>query len=82
MPADPRRAAAVREAGETRRDQPERLGLRPVAGVGGERRHLAAGELWEINNWRVHHVENRGESDRVHLLIDWDAPATSRRDAA
>lgn len=50
--------------------------------VGGERRHLAPGELWEINNWRVHHVENRGESDRVHLLVDWDAPATSRRDAA
>ena len=22
--------------------------------IGGERRHLAAGEVWEINNWRVH----------------------------
>jgi hypothetical protein len=48
--------------------------------VGGERRHLAAGEVFEINNWRVHHVENRGPTDRVHLLVDWNAPATSRRD--
>lgn len=48
--------------------------------VGGERRHLACGELWEINNWRVHHVENRGAADRVHLLVDWNAPAASRRD--
>ena len=48
--------------------------------VGGERRHLARGEVWEINNWRVHHVENRGDADRVHLLVDWNAPATSRRD--
>ena len=49
--------------------------------IRGERRHLAAGEVWEINNWRVHRVENRGDSDRVHLLVDWGAPATSRRDA-
>lgn len=48
--------------------------------VGGERRHLGCGELWEINNWRVHHVENRGDADRVHLLVDWNAPASSRRD--
>lgn len=48
--------------------------------VGGERRHLARGEVWEINNWRVHHVENRGPRDRVHLLVDWNAPASSRRD--
>lgn len=48
--------------------------------VGDERRHLASGEVWEINNWRVHRVENRGDRDRVHLLVDWDAPATSRRD--
>jgi len=48
--------------------------------VAGERRHLARGEVWEINNWRVHRVENRGATDRVHLLVDWDAPATSRRD--
>lgn len=48
--------------------------------VGGERRHLAAGEVWEINNWRVHYVGNRGNEDRVHLLVDWNAPAASRRD--
>jgi hypothetical protein len=49
--------------------------------IGGERRHLGRGEVWEINNWRVHHVENRGGADRVHLLVDWDAPAASRREA-
>lgn len=43
--------------------------------VAGERRHLRFGEVWEINNWRVHHVENRGATDRVHLLVDWNADA-------
>lgn len=40
--------------------------------IGGERRHLGYCEVWEINNWRVHHVENRGTTDRVHLLVDWN----------
>jgi hypothetical protein len=50
--------------------------------IAGERRHLGAGEVWEINNWRVHGVENRGDADRVHLLVDWNAPAASRRDGS
>jgi aspartyl/asparaginyl beta-hydroxylase (cupin superfamily) len=37
--------------------------------VGGERKHLRAGECWEINNNRVHSVENRG-GERIHLIID------------
>lgn len=42
--------------------------------VGGERRHLGYGEVWEINNWREHRVQNDGTSHRVHLIIDWNAP--------
>jgi Flp pilus assembly protein TadD len=32
---------------------------------------MQVGELWEINNGTVHGVENRGEDDRVHLILDW-----------
>ena len=39
--------------------------------VGGETRHMRAGELWEINNAAVHAVANGGGEDRVHLIIDW-----------
>jgi Flp pilus assembly protein TadD len=39
--------------------------------VNGEEKIMQPGELWEINNELVHTVENRGEEDRVHLIIDW-----------
>lgn len=42
--------------------------------VGGEKRHLAAGEIWEINNATVHYVENFSNHARVHMIVDW-APA-------
>ncbi|MCC6504125.1 MAG: preprotein translocase subunit SecA [Alphaproteobacteria bacterium ADurb.BinA280] len=42
--------------------------------VGGEKRHLAAGEIWEINNATVHYVENFSRHARVHMIVDW-APA-------
>jgi hypothetical protein len=33
---------------------------------------MKEGEIWEINNDdKYHSVENRGETDRIHLLIDW-----------
>lgn len=44
--------------------------------VGGEKRHLAAGEIWEINNATVHYVENFSHHDRVHLIVDWAPSAT------
>lgn len=44
--------------------------------VGGEERHLPAGELWEINNLRPHSVENRGSDARVHLIVDWACAPT------
>jgi hypothetical protein len=34
--------------------------------------NMKEGEIWEINNDdKYHSVENRGETDRIHLLIDW-----------
>jgi hypothetical protein len=40
--------------------------------VGDDRRHLKKGELWEINNdKKMHSVENNGDEDRIHLIVDW-----------
>ena len=36
----------------------------------GETVHMAAGEAWIFDNWRRHHVENRSDVDRVHLVAD------------
>ena len=43
--------------------------------VGDESRQLHPGEIWEINNTRVHSVKNRGMSVRMHLIIDWTTDA-------
>jgi aspartyl/asparaginyl beta-hydroxylase (cupin superfamily) len=40
--------------------------------VGDDRRNLKLGEMWEINNDKKEHsVENLGETDRIHLIVDW-----------
>lgn len=40
--------------------------------VGGDKRNLKIGELWEINNDKQEHsVDNLGDTDRVHLIVDW-----------
>ena len=44
---------------------------RVVFEVRGERRHMARGEIVEINNWRDHGVVNDGDEDRIHLIVDW-----------
>ena len=46
--------------------------------VGGERKNMKVGELWEINNATVHGVENNGEVPRIHLIIDWVPNSTAR----
>ena len=43
--------------------------------VGGESRHLCPGEIWEINNTRIHSVKNRGMTVRMHLIVDWTTDA-------
>ena len=42
--------------------------------IADEVRNLAAGEIWEINNRRVHAVRNQSDSPRIHLIIDYVVP--------
>lgn len=42
--------------------------------VDGVEKHLPEGELWEINNRRLHAVHNVGSENRIHLIIDWAIP--------
>lgn len=42
--------------------------------VGKERMNMKEGEIWEINNRRMHYVANHGDEDRVHLILDWVFP--------
>jgi hypothetical protein len=46
--------------------------------IGGETRMLGEGEMWEINNATLHAVDNRGDADRIHLIIDWVPNSTVR----
>jgi len=40
--------------------------------VGDDKRNLKIGELWEINNDKqLHSVDNLGNEDRIHLIVDW-----------
>jgi hypothetical protein len=40
--------------------------------VGNDKRNLKLGELWEINNDKKQHsVDNLGDTDRIHLIVDW-----------
>ena len=39
--------------------------------VGGEEKTMRVGEFWEINNAFDHSVENKGNEDRIHLIVDW-----------
>jgi hypothetical protein len=42
-----------------------------IFSVGDESRNLDAGQIWIIDNVnRYHSVENKGNNDRVHLIID------------
>jgi hypothetical protein len=42
--------------------------------VGDRTWHMPAGELWEINNRRVHAVRNSGATARIHLIMDYVQP--------
>ena len=37
---------------------------------GGDQRHMAAGECWIFDTWRLHRVHNGGQRPRTHLVID------------
>ncbi len=47
--------------------------------VNGEEKNMRVGEIWEINNELVHMVENRGDEDRIHLIVDWMPNHAGRR---
>jgi hypothetical protein len=38
--------------------------------IDGEKKHLDVGEIWEIDNTKEHEVQNLGDKDRVHLIVD------------
>lgn len=41
--------------------------------IDGEVKNLKEGEVWEINNdAKPHSVENQGDEDRIHLLLDYN----------
>ncbi len=46
--------------------------------VGGERKVMREGEMWEINNATLHAVDNQSDEDRIHLIIDWAPNSTVR----
>jgi hypothetical protein len=46
--------------------------------IGGGRKVLGEGEMWEINNATLHAVENHSDKDRIHLIVDWVPTSTVR----
>lgn len=49
--------------------------------VGDETVNLRPGDLWEINNRRLHTVKNAGDTIRVHLIADYVLPGEKVLDA-
>ena len=47
---------------------------RVLFSVGGEVINMKPGEVFEINNRRMHSVENRGDANRIHLILDFVLP--------
>lgn len=46
--------------------------------VDGEEINMKIGEIWEINNFeKQHSVINNGDTERIHLIIDW-SPNTGK----
>jgi hypothetical protein len=39
--------------------------------VGGEDKNMKLGEMWEINNTKLHSVNNNSIYDRIHIIIDY-----------
>ncbi len=42
----------------------------------GESVHMAAGECWVFDNWRLHHVDNPVDAERIHLVADTSGSAS------
>jgi hypothetical protein len=44
---------------------------RVIFSVGGESIGMKEGDIFEVNNRRIHSVVNDGRVGRVHLILDW-----------
>jgi hypothetical protein len=42
----------------------------------GQTVHMAAGEVWVFDNWRLHQVQNAGDKERIHLVADTSGNAS------
>lgn len=42
----------------------------------GDSVHMAAGEAWIFDNWRLHRVENPTDTERIHLVADTSGSAS------
>lgn len=51
---------------------PVKTNPRAIMLMGGQRRpfHLGEGQLWALDTSHLHAVENNGDSERVHLMIE------------
>lgn len=58
------------EYGEARLHMPIRTSKAVEFSVGGKRVPMQAGELWYMNADQIHQVHNRGDEDRINLVID------------
>lgn len=45
--------------------------------IDGVDKHLKIGEMWEIDNTKMHGVNNPSDIDRVHLIIDFKKAPSS-----
>lgn len=57
--------------------------------VGDDRAHMAAGECWVFDSFRMHNVHNGGIDKRIHLVLDtvggselWDLVERAQQDRA
>lgn len=48
--------------------------------IANEVQHFAPGEIWEINNRKLHAVRNLGDEPRVHLILDYVVPGEEIQD--
>lgn len=58
------------EAGRIRLHIPIQTGERVRFVLGGRQVRMSPGETWYLDFEQLHHVDNDGETDRVHLVLD------------
>lgn len=41
--------------------------------IDGEEKNMKQGEMWEIDNQKMHWVKNQSDEDRIHFIVDYYA---------